>query len=274
VLRQIPPVDSTSAPSGDSTGDHGDTAATRRGDTLPITLASRFPMTTSEPSTPSGVTPELDPVEARVLACLIEKEATTPEQYPLTANAVQVACNQKTAREPVLELEPGAVGHALRTLEDKRIVRVIHGSRALRYDHRMDDVYAISPEQRIVLTLLILRGPQTAGELLARSERMHRFPDVDHLKTLLERLATRSPAMVIRLSRGGGQREDRYAHLLSGTIAIPVAPASGPVPPSNAPDASAHLSTHLDDRVGRLEREVEDLRAQLAELKRDAAENS
>jgi uncharacterized protein YceH (UPF0502 family) len=221
-------------------------------------------MTSSESSVPPGVTPELDPVEARVLACLIEKEATTPEQYPLTANAVQVACNQKTAREPVLELEPGAVGHALRTLEDKRIVRVIHGSRALRYDHRTDDVYAISPEQRIVLALLILRGPQTAGELLARSERMHRYPDVDHLKTMLERLATRSPAMVARLSRGGGQREDRYAHLLSGAAAVTVAiPADNPSR-SSAPGAAADLY----GRVEQLERELVELRAELAEVRR------
>ena len=116
-------------------------------------------MTDAETPSPASVSPELDAIEARVLACLIEKEATTPDQYPLTANAVQVACNQKTAREPVMDIEPGAVGHALRTLEDKRIVRVIHGSRALRYDHRMDYVYAISPEQRIVLALLIPRGP-------------------------------------------------------------------------------------------------------------------
>ena len=86
----------------------------------------------------------LDPVQARVLACLIEKEATTPEQYPLTANAVQVACNQKTARDPVMNLEPGQVGHALRTLEADKLVRAIHGARVQRYDHRTDEVYAIS----------------------------------------------------------------------------------------------------------------------------------
>jgi uncharacterized protein YceH (UPF0502 family) len=221
-------------------------------------------MTSSEHPTPAGVTPELDLAEARVLACLIEKEATTPEQFPLTANAVQVACNQKTAREPVLELEPGAVGHALRTLEDKRLVRVIHGSRALRYDHRMDDVYAISPEQRIVLSLLILRGPQTAGELLARSERMHRYPDADHIRTLLERLATRTPALVARLGRGGGQREDRYAHLLSGSAAVAAA-----VPARQASRPSTNdESPGLLDRVERLERELDALRDHVSELKR------
>ena len=137
---------------------------------------------------PTAVTPQLDPVQARVLACLIEKEATTPEQYPLTANAVLVACNQKTARDPVLELEPGAVGHALRALEAERLVRSIHGSRAQRYDHRTDDVYQVSPEQRVVLALLILRGPQTAGELFARSERLHRFADTGQVQAVLDQI--------------------------------------------------------------------------------------
>lgn len=202
--------------------------------------------------------PQLSITEARVLGSLIEKEATTPEQFPLTANAALVACNQKTAREPVLELEPGEVGHALRTLEDKKLVRVIHGARALRYDHRTDDVYQISPEQRFLIGMLLLRGPQTAGELLARSERMHRYADADQVRTVLERLASRRPALVVRLPRGGGQREDRYAHLLCG----PVAAA-----PAHAPSAERSAgSTSLADRVERLEAEVAELRAALDSL--------
>lgn len=213
----------------------------------------------------SGATvPELDAAEARVLACLIEKEATTPDQYPLTANATQVACNQKTARDPVLDLDAGTVGHALRTLEDKGLVRVIHGSRALRYDHRTDDVYAISPEQRIVLALLMLRGPQTASELLARSERMHRFADLDALRAVLDRLSTRSTPLVKRLPRGGGQREDRYAHLLCGEAAIP---AITPSPASTVPARVGDDET-LVERVARLESQVDELREAIARLQR------
>lgn len=207
------------------------------------------------------LSPLLDTAEARALACLIEKEVTTPDQYPLTANAVQVACNQKTAREPVLDLDAGTVGHALRMLEEKELVRVIHGSRALRYDHRMDDIYAISPEQRVVLALLMLRGPQTAAELLARGERMHRFADIDSLRAILERLVTRSPPLAVRLARGSGQREDRYAHLLCGEIDIPVAAAF-----VSATTVRENGQIPLSERVERLEAEVADLREALSAL--------
>ncbi len=212
---------------------------------------------------PTAVTPQLNPIEARVLGCLIEKELTTPEQFPLTANAVVVACNQKTAREPVMDLEPGAVGHALRTLEDHRLVRVIHGSRALRYDQRCDDVYAISPEQRILLALLMLRGPQTAGELLQRSERMHRYSDIDQVRTILERLATRAPAMVRRLPRGGGQREDRYVHLLCGEPSAELLSTS-PVTPARP--AEGGMTPDLLARIERLESELEELQQRIEQL--------
>jgi uncharacterized protein YceH (UPF0502 family) len=209
--------------------------------------------------------PLLEPHEARVLACIIEKEATTPEQYPLTANAVQVACNQKTAREPVMDLDAGTVGHALRTLEGKRLVRSIHGARAQRYDHRTDDVYAISPEQRALLALLMLRGAQTAGELFTRSERLFRYRDLEQVRTILERLETRHPALVVKLPRGAGQREDRYAHLLCGADAAAAQAAE-------SARSSARMSTHgtvdteLGERVVRLETEVAELRAQLQRL--------
>lgn len=208
---------------------------------------------------PTTVTPQLDPVQARVLACLIEKEATTPEQYPLTANAVLVACNQKTARDPVLELEPGAVGHALRTLEAERLVRSIHGSRAQRYDHRTDDVYQVSPEQRVLLALLILRGPQTAGELLARSERLHRFGDIGQVQAVLDRLAQRR--LVLRLPRAPGQREERHAHLLCGTDSVSAAGSAG--------DQAQVPARHGESRPvagGALEARVEALEGALARL--------
>lgn len=221
--------------------------------------------TASEPSLSTrSVDPLLDAVEARVLGCLIEKELTTPEQFPLTANAVVVACNQKTAREPIMDLEPGAVGHALRTLEDKRLVRVIHGSRALRYDQRCDDVYAISPEQRVLIGLLLLRGAQTAGELLQRSDRMHRYSDIDQVRSILERLSTRSPALVRRLPRGGGQREDRYVHLLCGEPKPEVLAAAGAAHSSSMRRAETSLPTaDLLERIEQLERALDALRERM-----------
>lgn len=227
--------------------------------------------TDTDTETPVALPVTLDAVQARVLACLVEKEATTPEQYPLTANAVQVACNQKTAREPVMSLEPGAVGHALRTLENAGLVRSIHGSRAQRYDHRMDDVYAISPEQRHLLALLVLRGPQTAGELLTRSDRLHAYRDSEHVRHLLERLESRHPTLVLRLPRSAGQREDRYAHLLSGT---PTFPAEAPLRQSAMPASvdEAGLDA-IRERLAELEDEVARLRAMVQALTPSAIDN-
>lgn len=217
----------------------------------------------------TGLPVLLDPVQARVLACLIEKEATTPEQYPLTANAVQVACNQKTARDPVMTLEPGQVGHALRTLENERLVRAIHGARVQRYDHRTDDVYALSPDQRYLLALLVLRGPQTAAELLARSERLHRYDDAEDVRQILERLASRQPALVRRVPRGSGQRGDRYVHLLCGPAHAEA--EAGKI--ATAPAApSAADSSGLADRMAALEAEVAQLRQRLDALTETAGD--
>jgi uncharacterized protein len=162
----------------------------------------------------------LTATEARLLGCLIEKEATTPEQYPLTQNAAQVAANQKTSREPVMELQAGDVGHALRRMEERKLVRSQHGSRAQRYAHRFAERYGVTSQQQALLALLLLRGPQTAAELLARSERMAKFADVDDLKHTLERLMGREPALVVRIPRAAGQREDRYMHLLCGPVDV------------------------------------------------------
>lgn len=207
-------------------------------------------------STESAATPLtiLDAVEARVLACLVEKAALTPDVYPLTLNAIVTACNQKTSREPVMDLEPGAVGHCLRRLEDKKVVRVQHASRALRYEHRMDEHYTLTPRQRAVLCTLMLRGAQTLSEIHTRSERLTTFHNMDDVRDTLERLQNRQPPMAVRLPRSPGQREERFAHLLCGevdTSALPVAaePAIG---------GEAHVS--LSERVARLEAELAELR--------------
>jgi uncharacterized protein YceH (UPF0502 family) len=221
-------------------------------------------MSDEETPGPAALSPQLTAVEARVLGCLIEKAATTPEQYPLTANAAMVAANQKTSREPVMELELGEVGHALRTLEDKKLVRCQHASRASRYEHRFEEVYTLTGPQRVMLCLLLLRGPQTAPELLTRSERMFKFSDVEQVRDTLDRLTRRQPAMAIRIPRQSGQREDRYMHLLCG--AEHAERAVSQMPRGDSGEAS---SSGLSDRVGALEEQVARLTAALRELGAD-----
>lgn len=199
--------------------------------------------------------PPLSAEEARVLGCLIEKEATTPEAYPLTQNACVTASNQKTSRYPVMKLDPGRVGQALRQLEQRGLVRSEFGSRATRYAHRADSALELTPPQRALVGLLLLRGPQTLAELLARSERLHRFDDLDEVRFSLERLAGREPALVVLIPRGPGQREDRYAHTLTGRIEAP-APASAHQASTSDPAASAEMEgrvSALEERVAALE---------------------
>jgi uncharacterized protein len=206
----------------------------------------------------------LTPAEARVLGCLVEKAALTPESYPLTLNAAAVACNQKTSREPVMELDPGQVGHALRTLEDKGLVKVVHGSRALRYEHRMDEGLRVTPEQRALLALLLLRGPQTLAELHTRGERLARFADTEAVRATLDRLATREPNLVLRLGRAPGQREDRYAHLLCGPVAAAEHAAAASVRATPVDDAGlAARVQELEVRLEALQHELAALRARL-----------
>lgn len=162
--------------------------------------------------------PVLDTAQARVLGCLIEKEATTPDAYPLTVNAAQVAANQKTAREPVLNLQTGVVHHALRQLETLGLVRQQFSSRAERYEHRLGSVLDLTRQQVALIGLLLLRGAQTLGELYARSERLARFNDADDMRHHLDRLIQRG--LAAQLPRASGQREDRYAHLLSGELDV------------------------------------------------------
>lgn len=209
-------------------------------------------------SSPTELIP-ISAIEARVLGCLIEKEATTPDAYPLTANAVVLACNQKTNREPIMELEPGEVGHTLREMGSKGLIGFVHGARAQRYEHRFAQAFSVTARQQALLSLLLLRGPQTLAELHARSERVA-AGDVDEVRQTLERLMQRSPALVVRLARAHGQREDRYMHLLCGTVSIADSfAADEPTVPSKR--------AGLEARIDSLEAAVESLRQQLDELK-------
>lgn len=207
--------------------------------------------------------PVLDAIEARILGCLIEKAATTPDAYPLTENAVVMACNQKTSREPVMHLETGAVAHALRALESRHLVKVAPSSqRALRYEHRFDAAYGTTARQRAVLCVMLLRGPQTLAELLTRTDRIADFPGVDDVRDTLDRLVQREPALVVRIARAHGQREDRYMHLLCGPVDEERFAAA------SAQEPRASSRSELAERVDTLEGDVAALRAELEELRR------
>ena len=203
----------------------------------------------------------LTAAEARVLGCLIEKEATTPDAYPLTVNAAHVAANQKTARDPVMALNVGDVNHALRQLEQKSLAKQVFSSRAERYEHRADKVLDLSRQQLALVGLLLLRGPQTVHELLARSERLASFSGADDVRHHLDRLIQRQPALALQIPRGPGQREDRYVHLLSG--AVDMAAMSARIASSSSIEPA---SSALEARVQALENEVAELRSAIEAL--------
>lgn len=201
----------------------------------------------------------LSAIEARILGCLIEKEATTPEQYPLTLNAIHLACNQKTNREPITEFSLGDVGHSMRQLDPRGLVRSQHGARAERYEHRVNTVFSLTKQQQALLCVLMLRGPQTLSELMTRTERLASFSDIDEVKHTLDRLSQREISLVERIPRASGQREDRYVHLLCGPVDHSQLPA-----PKAAP---ALASNALEERIAQLEERLANVEQQLQQLK-------
>jgi uncharacterized protein YceH (UPF0502 family) len=216
---------------------------------------------TDTDTAPAAGFPLLNAAEARILGSLIEKAAITPDIYPLTLNAIVQACNQKTSREPIMHLEMGEVGHTLREMEAKNLVKLDPFSqRAARYSHGFDAAYGVTPRQRALLCVMLLRGPQTLNELHTRCARLAEFPSLDDVRDPLDRLISREPALIVRIPRSGGQREDRYMHLLGGPIDLEAYAAATPHAAATAPQ------TGLTERVTRLEEEVAALKAQLADL--------
>ncbi|MBV2133462.1 YceH family protein [Pseudomonas sp. MAP12] len=202
----------------------------------------------------------LSAVEVRALGCLIEKQATTPESYPLTLNALQLACNQKTSREPLMNLQPGEIGQALRSLEHRGLARLVMGSRADRWEQRADKQLELVHAQLILLALLMLRGPQTLGELLARSTRLHAFDDTEEIRHHLERLMARE--LVIQLPRQSGQREERYAQQLGDPAEQEALLAAR----TQETAAASGAATAQEDRIAALEARITELEARLARL--------
>ncbi|WJN58018.1 DUF480 domain-containing protein [Pseudomonas sp. SO81] len=200
----------------------------------------------------------LNATEVRILGCLIEKQATTPETYPLTLNSLVLACNQKTSREPLMNLTEGQVGQALRALEGRGLTRLVMGGRADRWEHRVDKGLELVKPQQALLGLLFLRGPQTINELLTRSNRLYQFEDGAEVQHQLERLIGRELACL--LPRQSGQREDRYMHLLGEAADLEAllaarqadAPARGAQDDSRIAELEARVAA-LEERLARLE---------------------
>jgi uncharacterized protein YceH (UPF0502 family) len=203
----------------------------------------------------------LSEVETRVLGSLIEKELTTPEYYPLSLNALVNACNQKSNRDPVMNLDENAVSDALRKLDKEGLAGPADAmdNRVAKFGHRLQEAFNFDRREIAILCELLLRGPQTPGELRSRAERMHRFDDLGQVQSTLQRLAQREPPLVKMLARQPGTKEARYAHLLSGDVQAQA--------PEAAPKAELAHGSADSGRVARLENEVAALQKEMAELK-------
>ncbi|HXY25575.1 MAG TPA: YceH family protein [Candidatus Acidoferrum sp.] len=207
----------------------------------------------------------LNEIECRVLGSLIEKEITTPEYYPLSLNALINACNQKSNRDPVMNLEEAAVRQALHGLDEQALVHSVSAadSQVTKYEHRLQEVFNFYRHEIAILCILLLRGPQTPGELRSRTERMHSFDDLGAVQSSLQYLMKREPPLVKSLARQPGTKEVRYAHLLSGDVE----------------EWKGKLETAVEtaatsangERIARLEAEVAAVRSEITDLKEQFA---
>lgn len=207
----------------------------------------------------------LSAAEARVLATLMEKARTVPDSYPLTLNSLQSGCNQKSSREPVMSLSEDEIAQALDGLRERSLVFESSGGRAARYEHNFERAVGVPSQAAALLGLLLLRGPQTAGELRLNAERWHKFADIGSVEVFLEELQERSPEkggpLVVKLARAPGAREQRWAQLLCGPVDAQAFAASA-APASAASSPNADLQA-LTERVATLEALVEELRQRL-----------
>jgi uncharacterized protein len=206
-------------------------------------------------------------IEVRVLGSLIEKDITTPDYYPLSLNALVNACNQKNNREPVMTLDESSVSDALATLQEKRLAGPASGadSRVTKYEHRLQEVFNFDRREIAILCVLLLRGPQTPGELRGRTERMYRFEALDDVIFTLDRLSQREPPLTAVLPRQPGTKESRYMHLFSGDA--PAAEAAQARIPSSAAQNTDRLA-HLESEVLELRKEVSEMQQQLAAFRK------
>ncbi|CAN5666377.1 YceH family protein [soil metagenome] len=213
----------------------------------------------------------LSAVEARVLGCLIEKQRTVPDSYPLTLNALRLACNQTSNRHPVEAYDDRTVDAALLSLKSQGLARFVHGShgsRTTRYRHSADERWKLGEPELAVLSVLVLRGPQTVGELRSRTERQHRFAEPGEVEAVLDELSARTPhPFVVRMERRPGQKDPRWAHLLVGDP--PPDPPGTDTPVGYGAVADGSDGVALSDRVSALEDEITGLRRRLAALEQE-----
>jgi uncharacterized protein YceH (UPF0502 family) len=210
----------------------------------------------------------LNAAEARVLGALVEKDITTPDYYPLSLNALVNACNQKNNREPVTNFDEETVRLALRNLADKGLAGSAGGadSRVTKYEHRLQEALNLTRPETAVLCVLLLRGPQTPGELRGRTERMYRFEHLDDVLSALQQLMRREPPLAKALGRRPGTKEIRYAHLLSGDVEAWEPPAEAAS--SSAGSADSERIAQLEERVASLQSEVAELKRQMADFRK------
>lgn len=206
---------------------------------------------------------KLAAAEARVLGALIEKEVTTPDYYPLTMNALINACNQRSNREPVMDLDEDDMRQALHGLEDKQLAGRARNAdgRVTKYEHWLGEAFNFNRAETALICVLLLRGPQTPGELRSRTERLHEFVEISDVIAGLQKLMEREPSLVALLPRQPGARESRYAHLLSGpveSIAMPSATPSGSQPA---------ITSEQEDRIAQLESTVAELQREVTALR-------
>jgi uncharacterized protein YceH (UPF0502 family) len=218
----------------------------------------------------------LTEIETRVLGSLIEKDITTPDYYPLSLNALVNACNQKNNRDPVMTLDEAAVRNALTTLQEKRMAGPAGGadSRVTKYEHRLQEVFNFDRRETAIVCVLLLRGPQTPGELRGRADRMYHFEALEDVVSALDRLAQREPPLVCILARQPGTKEYRYMHLFSGeplepTVSRAALERESTVSPTQ--ETSAYAAPPPAQRLARLEDEVSRLRADLTEVQQQLA---
>jgi uncharacterized protein len=207
----------------------------------------------------------LSEVEARVLGSLIEKEITTPDYYPLSLNSLVNACNQKSNRDPMMNLEEDPVRQALRTLQDKGLGGPADSmdSRVTKYGHTLQEAFNFTRPETAILCELLLRGPQTPGELRSRAERMHHFDELSEVQSTLQRLMKHDPPLVKLLARQHGMKEARYAHLLSGDVQS--------AEPEPKKESAVATNPAADDRIARLEQEIARIQKEIADLKEQFA---
>ena len=203
----------------------------------------------------------LTETEVRVVGSLVEKQLTTPEYYPLTLNALTAACNQKSNRDPVMSLGETEIMAAVDRLRDENLVYLFYGSgsRTVKYKHMLPSVYELDAAGTAVMAVLMLRGPQTIGEIRERSGRMHEFGDLNEVQATLDDLSRRDEPLIVKLDRQPGQKEARYAHLLSGPVDVTKLAA--------AAERTSSAGSASNDRIEKLETEVERLSSELAEFK-------